>query len=79
MTYRFKLKFKEESPGSIKTRCQLTAGGEDPRDSATENKPPNQGKGEKVWSEHTGWMVTNSARKTPPRARLNRDDIVRNN
>ena len=40
---------QEESPGSTKTRCQLTAGGGDPRDSATENKPPNQGKGEKVW------------------------------
>jgi len=25
------------------------AGGGDPRDSATENKPPYQGKGEKVW------------------------------
>ena len=49
MTYRFKLKFKEESPGSIKTRCQLITGGGDPRDSATENKPPYQGKGEKVW------------------------------
>jgi len=24
-------------------------GGGNPRDSATENKPPNQGKGEKVW------------------------------
>jgi len=24
-------------------------GGGDPRDSATENKPPRQGKGEKVW------------------------------
>ena len=39
----------EESPGSIRTRCQLTAGEGDLRDSATENKPPNQGKGEKVW------------------------------
>ena len=37
---------EEESPGSTKTQCQLTAGGGDPRDSATENKPPNQGKGE---------------------------------
>ena len=36
----------EESPGSIKTQCQLIAGGGDFRDSATENKPPNQGKGE---------------------------------
>ena len=30
----------EESPGSIKTQCQLTAGEGDFRDSATENKPP---------------------------------------
>ena len=36
----------EESPGSIKTQCQLMAGEGDFRDSATENKPPNQGKGE---------------------------------
>ena len=36
----------EESPGSIRTQCQLTAGEGDLRDSATENKPPNQGKGE---------------------------------
>ncbi len=42
------IKFKEESPGSTKTRCQLTAGGGNPRDSATENRPPYQGKGEKV-------------------------------
>ena len=40
---------KEESPGSAKTRCQVMPGGGDPRDSATENKPPYQGKGEKVW------------------------------
>jgi hypothetical protein len=30
----------EESPGSTETRCRLTAGGGDPRESATENKPP---------------------------------------
>ena len=41
--------FKEESPGSTKTQCQLMAGGGNLRDSATENKPPHQGKGEKVW------------------------------
>ena len=41
--------FKEESPGFAKTQCQLTTGGGNPRDSATENKPPYQGKGEKVW------------------------------
>ena len=38
----------EESPGSEKTQCQLMTGEGDFRDSATENKPPNQGKGEKV-------------------------------
>ena len=38
----------EESPGSIKTQCQLMTGEGDFRDSATEKKPPNQGKGEKV-------------------------------
>ena len=36
----------EESPGSVKTQCQLMAGEGDFRDSATENKPPYQGKGE---------------------------------
>ena len=36
----------EESPGSIRTRCQLMAGEGDLRDSATENKPPDRGKGE---------------------------------
>ena len=41
--------FKEESPGSAKTQGQVMPGGGDPRDSATENKPPYQGKGEKVW------------------------------
>ena len=34
--------------GSKKTQCQLMAGKGDFRDSATENKPPYQGKGEKV-------------------------------
>ena len=42
------LKLVEESPGSEKTQCQLTTGEGDFRDSATENKPPNQGKGETV-------------------------------
>src|SRR5689334_16760408 len=30
----------EESPGSTEARCRITSGGGDPRDSATENKPP---------------------------------------
>ena len=38
----------EESPGSVRTQCQLMAGEGDLRDSATENKPPYQGKGETV-------------------------------
>ena len=41
--------FKEESPDSAKTQCQVIPGGGNPRDSATENKPPYRGKGEKVW------------------------------
>ena len=32
--------FKEESPDSTRIQCQVTPGGGDPRDSATENKPP---------------------------------------
>ena len=36
----------EESPGSIETQCQLMAGEGAFRDSATENTPPYQGKGE---------------------------------
>ena len=32
--------FKEESPGSARIQCQVTPGGGNPRDSATENKPP---------------------------------------
>ena len=36
----------EESPGSVKTQCQLMAGEGDFRESATEIKPPYQGKGE---------------------------------
>ncbi len=43
----------EESPGSMGIRCRITSGGGDPRDSATENKPPDvssgaDGKGETV-------------------------------
>ena len=30
----------EESPGSTESWCRVTPGGGDPRDSATENKPP---------------------------------------
>ncbi len=31
---------REESPGSMETRCRITSGGGDPRESATESKPP---------------------------------------
>jgi len=31
---------KEESPGSARIQCQVIPGGGNPRDSATENKPP---------------------------------------
>ncbi|RDI37824.1 hypothetical protein C7453_105233 [Gluconacetobacter liquefaciens] len=35
----------EESPGSTEERCRLTAGGGDPRESATENRPPTRHSG----------------------------------
>lgn len=39
----------EESPGSMERRCRVTPGGGDPRESATESKPPIFiGKGERV-------------------------------
>ncbi len=39
----------EESPGSTETRCRVTPGGGDPRDSATENRPPRAfGRGARV-------------------------------
>ena len=68
----------EESPGSEKTQCQLTAGGGDFRDSATENKPPDRGKGETGRKELTGFLVTKNARQTPLGARLNREDTAYN-
>jgi len=52
--------FGEESPGSTETRCRLTAGGGDPRESATENRPP-------------GWFASQARvkrwGKSPPRER----------
>src|SRR4029079_13247514 len=49
---------REESPGSMDVRCRITSGGREPRESATENRPPPRhpayaeerpsGKGEKV-------------------------------
>ena len=42
----------EESPGTMETGWRLTAAGGDPRESATENRPPEglapEGKGETV-------------------------------
>src|SRR5215217_2012923 len=43
----------EESPGSLDMRCRITSGGGNPRESATENRPPasataTAGKGETV-------------------------------
>jgi hypothetical protein len=67
----------EESPGSTGMRCRLTAGGGDPRESATENIPPVRplgpaGKGEMVRQERTAPPVTGVAGQTPPGARPNR-------
>ena len=32
--------WEEESPGSMEARCRITSGGGDPRESATESRPP---------------------------------------
>jgi hypothetical protein len=37
---RQSLPLMEESPGSMEKRCRVTLGGGDPRESATESKPP---------------------------------------
>ena len=68
--------FKEESPGSARTRCQVMPGGGDPRDSATENKPPYQARVKRCGKSTPALLVTIGAWKTPPGARLSRDDIV---
>src|SRR5438067_1946742 len=72
----------EESPGSTETRCRITSGGGDPRESATENKPPafvasqlRRGKGETVRQERTARTATDAARQAPPGARPNRDGV----
>src|SRR5437868_3285336 len=67
----------EESPGSTGIRCRPTAGGGDPRESATENIPPAPGnspagKGEMVRQERTAPPATAAAGQTPPGARPNR-------
>jgi len=56
--------FGEESPGSTETRCRLTAGGGDPRESATENRPPD---GFAHWVIPSGKGET--VGKSPPRDR----------
>ena len=52
------------------------AGEGDLRDSATENSPPNQGKGETVREARTGFLATKNARQAPLGARLKRDDTA---
>src|SRR5208283_3221540 len=73
----------EESPGSIRMRRRITSGGGDPRESATESKPPEarrkarQGKGERVRQERTASAATSAARQAPPGAKPNRSDAGR--
>jgi hypothetical protein len=63
-------------------RCRITSGGGDPRESATENKPPSAlpgacGKGETVRQERTALTATPAARQTPPGAKPHRDGVER--
>ncbi|KXV64746.1 hypothetical protein AD950_06810 [Gluconobacter oxydans] len=66
-----RIAYREESPGSMGRRYRLIAGGGDPRDSATENRPPAglylmrsfaeehvAGKGETVRQERTASPAT---------------------
>jgi hypothetical protein len=48
----------EESPGSTKTRCRVMPGGGDPRESATESKPP----------DRSGQVRVKGCGKSAPRA-----------
>src|SRR5690242_8000813 len=59
-----------------KRRWRVTPAGGDPRESATESRPPmlasRAGKGERVRQERTAGLVTGPAWQTPPGARPNR-------
>ena len=75
----------EESPGSMETGWRLTAAGGDPRESATENKPPRLGFGlravrvKRCGKSAPRVLVTRAARQTPPGARPNRGGRERGN
>src|SRR5579863_7603305 len=68
----------------MRIRRRITSGGGDPRESATESKPPDasrkahaDGKGERVRQERTALAATSAARQAPPGARPNRSDALR--
>ena len=75
----------EESPGSMEIRWRLTAAGGDPRESATENRPPCAGFGrsaarvKRCGKSAPRVPATGAARQTPPGARPNRGGRVRGN
>ena len=68
--------FERGKSGLHRKKYQVTPGKSDLRDSATENKPPNQGKGEKVREELTGFLVIKNAWKTLLGARPNRGSAI---
>ncbi len=53
----------EESPGSTERRCRVTPGGGDPRDSATESKPPNPFRG--LWVASWAARVKGCGKSAP--------------
>ena len=72
---------REESPDSTWQRCRVTPGRGNPKESATENRPPclagdsslaRPGKGETVGQEPTAFLVTGTAWQAPPGAMPNR-------
>ena len=68
----------EESPGSMKQGWRVTPAGGDPRESATENRPPHRSnpaaRVKRCGKSAPRAPVTAAARQTPPGARPNRGD-----
>ncbi len=75
----------EESPGSMDIRCRITSGGGDPRESATENRPPRAlpraaaaaARVKRCGKSAPRLPATQTAWQTPPGARPNRDGAER--
>ena len=66
---------REESPGSTGQGCLLTAGGSDPKESATEKNRRSRGKGEKAGQEPAGLMATCAVSVNPIRSKASKGGV----